>query len=384
MKKRFFFWVAVSILVMAVIACQFAGVVPTAQPPLPTETLQPTAIPSPISQDFLIGEQDSLIALYEQVSPGVVAIIVFTADGGGLGSGWVFNSDGYIVTNYHVVEGATKVEIDFPSGYKTYGSVVGADPASDLAVIKVDVPAEELHPLTLGDSDQLKVGQVVVAIGNPFGLYGTMTLGIVSALGRSLESEKSAPGGGYFSAGDIIQTDAALNPGNSGGPLLTLTGEVVGVNRAIRTTNFTAQGEPLNTGVGFAISINIVKRIVPVLIAQGTYQYPYLGVSSRSDLTLPEIEALGLNWHTGAYVTSVVIGGPADRAGLRAGTHPTSIEGLKSGGDLIIAIDGRSVLRFDDLLRYLYNNKFPDDTVVLTVLREGQPLDIVVTLGVRP
>ena len=265
-----------------------------------------------------------------------------------------------------------------------YGTVVGTDLDSDLAVIKVDAPADELHPLPLGDSDALQVGQTVIAIGNPFGLDSTMTVGISSALGRTLDSMHSTSGGGTFTAGDIIQTDAAINPGNSGGPLFNLNGEVIGVNRAIRTVNSTDTGEPLNSGIGFAVSSNIVKRVAPSLIKDGRYDYPYLGISSMDDLSLPVIEALGLKSQVGAYVTSIVSGGPADKAGIRAGDQPTSIQGLLAGGDLIIAIDGKSIQTFDDLLRYLINNKAPGETVTLTVLRGEEKLDIVVTLAKRP
>jgi 2-alkenal reductase len=248
----------------------------------------------------------------------------------------------------------------------------------------VNAPASELHPLSLGDSSSLRIGQTVVAIGNPFGLSGTMTTGIVSALGRTLESERDAPGGGFFTAGDLIQTDAAINPGNSGGPLFNLNGEVIGINRAIRTENFTATLDPVNSGIGFAIAINIVKRVTPVLIAEGKYDYPYLGISSIDELSLPQIEALGLQSFTGAYVTSVTADGPADKAGIRAGDESPSTAGLNTGGDLIIAIDARPVKNFDDLLQYLINNKSPGDTVVMTVLRGEEQIDITVTLGKRP
>jgi 2-alkenal reductase len=316
--------------------------------------------------------------------PGIVSLQVVGDQGGSLGSGFVYDEQGHIITNYHVVEGAKQVEIDFTTGYKVYGTVIGTDLDSDLAVVKVDVPASELTPLPLGDSDNLQVGQTVIAIGNPFGLSGTMTTGIVSALGRTLDSQRDAPSGGFFTAGDIIQTDAAINPGNSGGPLFDLSGRVIGVNRAIRTTGFTTTGEPVNSGIGFAISINIVKRVVPYLIAEGKYDYPYLGISSVDELTLLQIEALGLQSYTGAYVISVTPNGPADKAGLLAGDQVTSVEGLNAGGDLIIAIDGQTVLRFDDLLKFLINNKGPGDTVVLTVLRGEEKVDLNVTLGKRP
>jgi S1-C subfamily serine protease len=215
-------------------------------------------------------------------------------------------------------------------------------------------------------------------------LSGTMTLGIVSGLGRTQIAHES-PEGGFFSTADIIQTDAAINPGNSGGPLFNLQGEVVGVNQSIRTNAIDqTTGNAVNSGVGFSISINLVKRIVPYLIRDGKYEYPYLGISSNSDLTLAEIEALGLNTYTGAYVASVTPGGPADQAGIRGGTTDTSIPSVKAGGDVITAIDGHPVDTFDELLSYLTTNKSPGETVVLTVLRDGQSMDITVTLGTRP
>ncbi len=322
-------------------------------------------------------EQDGLVALFENVSPGTVAIITDQ----GQGSGFVYDGQGHIITNYHVIEGATTIEVRFPSGFMAYGTVVGTDLDSDLAIIKVDAPAEELHPLPLGDSDSLKVGQTVIAIGNPFGLNSTMTVGIISALGRVLDSVHDTPDGQPFTAGDIIQTDAAINPGNSGGPLFNINGEVIGINRAIRTESATASGQPVNSGIGFAVSINIVKRVAPVLIANGKYDYPYLGISSLDSLSLEMVEALGLNTFTGAYVTDVVSGGPADKAGIKAGTTSTSIPDLLGGGDLIIAIDGRDVRTFDELLAYLITNKGPGDTVVLTVLRGDEKVDVPITLG---
>jgi 2-alkenal reductase len=204
-------------------------------------------------------------------------------------------------------------------------------------------------------------------------------------LGRTQFAHAAPDGGGFFSTADIIQTDAAINPGNSGGPLFNLKGEVVGINQSIRTEIFdSATGNAVNSGVGFSISINLVKRIVPYLIRDGSYEYPYLGISSDPDLSLAEIEALGLNTYIGAYVTNVTPGGPADNAGIRGGAQPTAIELLLAGGDIITAIDGQPVSTFDDLLSYLTTNKSPGDTVVLTVLRDGESMDITVTLGKRP
>ena len=377
-------WIALSILALAVLACQIPGLAPAvpAAPDLPPPTPVVKEVQAPITVDSA-GQQEALVSLYESVMPGIVSIQVVGDQGGSLGSGIVYDDQGHILTNYHVVEGAKQLEVDFTSGYKIYGTVIGTDLDSDLAIVKVNAPASELHPLPLGDSSSLKVGQTVIAIGNPFGLSGTMTTGIISALGRTLDSQRDAPSGGFFTAGDIIQTDAAINPGNSGGPLFNLNGEVIGINRAIRTTNFTSTGEPVNSGIGFAVAINIVKRVTPALISDGQYDYPYLGISSIDSLSLPQIEALGLQSFTGAYVTSVTPNGPADKAGIRAGDQNTSA-GLNAGGDLIIAIDGQTIHNFDDLLRYLINNKAPGDTVVLTVLRSEEQVDVTVTLDKRP
>lgn len=374
----------------SVASLSFDPTLPPASPAAPT-SLPQTAPPevntvqdSPVLAPDLVGQQERLVELYEEVNPGVVAIQVLTISSEGLGSGFVFDKNGHIITNYHVVEGQTDLEVDFPSGLKTRGEVLGVDRDSDLAVVKVNVPAEELHPLVLGDSAQIKIGQTVVAIGNPFGLNGSMTVGIISALGRTLESLRESPDGLPFTTGDVIQTDTAINPGNSGGPLLNLNGEVIGINRAIRTVNFNTENEPINSGVGFAVAINIVKRVVPVLINEGTYDYPYLGISSLPDISLIEQEELGLPRATGAYVLTVTPNSPAERAGLIAGTEQTNLPGRTRGGDLIIAIDGQPVLQFSDLLSYIVNYKSPGDTVVLTILRGGEELELPLTLDKRP
>jgi len=351
---------------------------------LPTVSSSPNAT-SPTIVD-LAGNQDVLVNLYKKVSPGIVAIQVVTDQGEGLGSGVVIDANGHIVTNYHVVEGASKLEVDFTSGFKARGNVIGTDLDSDLAVVQVKAPASELHPVPLGDSSRLEVGQTVVAIGNPFGLTSTMTTGIVSALGRTLSSIRTSPdGSGSFSAGDVIQTDAAINPGNSGGPLLNLNGEVIGINRAIRTTNVDpSTGEPSNSGIGFAVAVNIVKKVVPVLIANGKYDYPYMGITSRQNLSLDEQEALGLPQSTGAYVISVTQGGPADKAGLKGGSRNSSISNLPAGGDLIVAADGQPVLVYGDLIGYLMEFKSPGDQIKLAVIRDGQKKEVTLTLGKRP
>ena len=375
--KRVF--LALSVLMIAVLACNQTFTAPPSQP-TPAVQVQTNPALEPVVVNPA-EQQDALVTLYDQVIPGVVAI---RTDSGALGSGFVFDDEGHVVTNQHVVDGASTFEVAFSSGFKAYGTVIGSDTDADVAVIKVDAPAEEIHPLVIGDSSSLKVGQSVVAIGNPFGLNGTMTLGIVSGLGRTQFAHAAPSGGGFFSTADIIQTDAAINPGNSGGPLFNLNGEVVGINQSILTDTTNGTGEPTNSGVGFSISINLVKRVVPVLIRDGEYKYPYLGLTSSSEMSLAQYEALGLNTYTGAYVLDVTPGGPADQAGIRAGDEQTSFERLNAGGDIITALDGKPVNTFDELLSYLVTTKSPGDTVVLTVLRDGQSMDITVTLGERP
>lgn len=380
-------WIALVVVLASTMSCQLVSGTqkPTGLSTAATVTQAPVAAVQPgVTNPDLLAAQDVLVALYERVSPGVVAILVTTSQGGGLGSGFVYDTNGHIVTNFHVVDGAETLEVDFPSGYKAYGKVIGTDQDSDLAVVKVDGPADEFKPVPLGNADLVKVGQSVVAIGNPFGLTGTMTTGIISAKGRTLDSMHSTPEGGVYTAGDNFQTDAAINPGNSGGPLLNLNGEVIGVNRAIQTDATNSIGEPVNSGIGYAISVGIVKRVVPELIQNGKYDYPYLGMRSLDDISLQQRDALGLTSTIGAYVTDVVAGGPADQAGIVGGSRPTDIAGLNAGGDLIIAVDGRPVRVFGDLLSYLLENKNAGDSVVLTIQRNGQPKEVKITLGKRP
>ncbi len=384
MKKGWFPTIVLS-LVLASLACTWQGAA-LAPTPLTTEPANsavapPTAAVAPGPQ--LVGEGD-LVELYTQVSGGVVSIRVYNESGGGQGSGFVYDTEGHIVTNGHVVADAQQIEVDFPSGDKVWAELVGVDTNVDLAVVRADVPASVLHPLPLGDSSQVRVGEIVVAIGNPFGLAGTMTVGVVSALGRTLDSERAAPGGGVFSSGDIIQTDAAINLGNSGGPLVDLRGEVVGVNRAILTEAFSVVGAPTNSGVGFAIPVNLARRVVEAILAGGEFQYPYLGVLCLSSLDLQTVEALGLTRVTGAYVQEVTPGGPADRAGVVGGAGPAVIGDVPRGGDLIVAIEGSPVREFADLLSYLVNYTEPGQVVSLTVVRNGEEVEVPVTIGARP
>lgn len=388
-------WLTIAVLVLAMIACSIPSVselLPTTAEPSvviteiqvePATPIQETPVQTLIIPNEIL-LQDTLVQLYETVSPGVVSIQVFSELGSGIGSGFVIDQEGHIVTNYHVVEGAREVEVHFQSGLKVFGEVIGEDLDSDLAVIKVDVDPSALFPLPIGDSDQLRVGQTVVAIGNPFGLSGTMTLGIVSARGRTLESIRQAEGGAFFSAGDLIQTDANINPGNSGGPLLNLNGEVIGINRAIRTGSGSPLGPITNTGIGFAVSSNILQLVAPTLKAGQTYNYPYLGLSSLPSLSLSQAEFLNLTTANGAYIVEVVPNGPAAQAGLRAGTQSTPVMGLFAGGDLIIAVDDVPVLEFSNLLSYMLLNKKPGDTMNVTVLRNGEQLVFPVVLGERP
>jgi S1-C subfamily serine protease len=394
---------------LATLACSFGPSITFANPFAPTDTVTvPTPAPIPtvaqppqppaagssgnpsstapveITGGSAAALDTSLEDLYTRVSPGVVSITILTNQGGAQGSGIVYDKKGHILTNFHVVDGATEIEVDFASGLKVSGEVIGTDLDSDLAIIQVKAPDTELQPLTLGDSDAVKVGETVVALGNPFGLSGTMTYGIVSAKGRTLDSLRQSSTGGFFSSGDIIQTDAAINPGNSGGPLLNLNGEVIGINRAIQTSGTPTTGEPANIGIGFAIPINIIKRVAPVLIASGKYDYPYLGVSFAPDMTLDEINTLGLPQQTGAYIVDVTLGGPGEAAGLLAGTKPTSIQNVNAGGDLVIAVDGRPVKEFNDLIGYVLTNKSPGDKISLSIIRNKQQKEVTLTLGKRP
>jgi len=388
MKKSIL--VIVILLILAVlVSCQFLpdinfqATTPPTQGSLPNA--QATAAPQVIVSAEDIANTDLILtSLYERVNPGVVTIISYTSQGEGSGSGFVYDYDGHIITNYHVVENAQTIEVAFASGLKVYATLVATDIDSDIAVIKVDVERAELVPLPLGDSDALKVGQMVVAIGNPYRLTSTLTLGVVSAKGRILDSLRTTEDMTSYTAGDLIQTDAAINPGNSGGPLLNLAGEVVGINRAIYTSGTTIEGEAVNSGIGYAISINIVKRVVPFLISEGNYNYPLMGISSTStDLTLSQWQQISDTVTSGVYVMTVTTGGPADQAGLVGGSQPTNIQGFYSGGDIIIAVDGRPVKVYGDLISYIFKNKSPGDVITLTILRNDKEQEVDLTLGSR-
>lgn len=291
------------------------------------------------------------------------------------GSGFVIDSSGHILTNNHVIEGASKISVKLGASNKTYtAKVVGADPASDLALIEVNAPAAELHPLTLGHSSAVEVGDPVVAIGNPFGLDRTVTSGIVSALQRQIQ----APNG--FSIDNVIQTDAAINPGNSGGPLINAEGEVIGINSQIETGG----GSNGNVGIGFAIPIDTARSEIHQLETSGEVEHAYLGIEGGT-ITPQLAKALNLPVKEGAIVQSVVKGGPADKAGIEGGNTPVTIEGLevKVGGDIITEIDGKKITSMNDVIEVV-NSKKPGEEVELTILRGGQTKKATVTLGDRP
>ena len=355
----------------------------------PVAALPPTGQPisTPEKITITLDEVDALLAnIYERVNPGVVNIDV--AAGSvltelGSGSGFVIDIEGHIVTNNHVVADADEIDVTFWDGSVALAKVVGADPYGDLAVVKVEVDPSKLNPLTLGDSDAVKVGQRVIAIGNPFGLAGTMTVGIVSGKGRTLPADSSNNVTSSFTNPDIIQTDAAINPGNSGGPLLNSTGEVIGVNAAIRTDGTNRA----NSGVGFAIPANTVKRVVQQLLKDGQASYPYMGVSVDNHLTIAELaQALELPVEKGVLISSVVDGGPAARAGLRGGSRQTTVRGfpVRAGGDIVIAIDGDPINSFDDMIAYLAAKKQVGQTITVTILRGSDTLQVPLTLDERP
>jgi 2-alkenal reductase len=294
--------------------------------------------------------------------------------GQGAGSGFILDDQGHIVTNNHVIAQAQEVTVLFFNGREARAEIIGADADSDLAVIRVDELPEDVHPIPLGDSDAVSIGQWVVAIGNPFGLGSSMSTGIVSALGRVIPTGITP-----FSIPQAIQTDAAVNPGNSGGPLINLQGEVIGVNAQIATG-----GAAASAGVGFAIPSNIVRRVVPVLIQSGRYQWPWLGVEGGS-VNLAIMEANDLPTQQGAYIHQVVPDSPADQAGLQGSTGTTQVKGLEVpvGGDVVIEANGESIISFADLLAQTAFSEV-GETMQLVILRDGERQELSVELEARP
>jgi S1-C subfamily serine protease len=291
----------------------------------------------------------------------------------GLGSGFVYDESGHIITNYHVVENASAIQITFLDGATTSADVVGTDPYSDIAVIKLDQQVTTLQPVVLGNSSNLMVGEPVAAMGNPYGLSDTLTVGVVSSQGRSIEAPSD------YVIIDIIQLDAAINPGNSGGPLVNVKGQVVGVNTAIQSETGSF------VGIGFAIPSDTIEREVNDLINTGTYVHPWLGISGL-EVSLAIADEIGLENPQGVLVVDVTVGGPADLAGLRGSDHEETIDGqtIPLGGDVIIEVDGRPVRSITDLSVYMERNTNPGDTVDLVIIRNGQEMSLTVTLGERP
>ena len=294
-----------------------------------------------------------------------------------LGSGFVYDDNGHIITNHHVVSGGgNRLDVTFPDGIVYRASLIGSDPSADIAVLYVEeAPKEKLLPLSLADSSKVRVGERVAAIGNPFGLSGSLSNGIVSGVGRQIPAEEEEG----FTIPDIIQTDAPINPGNSGGPLLNMRGEVIGINSAIYST--TGQF----AGVGFAIPSNTIAQVMPSLITTGSYQHPWLGVAGR-DMTPGIADRLGLDEPRGFLVMDVVTGSPAEKAGIQRGNEDTVIDGIpiKLGGDVIIAVDNNTVRKIDDILAYVEMKKSVGDDLKLTILREGQTMEVIATLAARP
>lgn len=322
-------------------------------------------------------EAGSLATLYQDVNPGVVNVRVYVARAGvtgtGAGSGFIFDEKGHIVTNHHVVAGADVVTVIFFEGSEVEAEIVGTDGDSDLAVVKVDQLIDGAHSLALGSSSAVKPGDWVIAIGNPFSLGGSMTLGIVSAVGRTIPAAETP-----FSIPSAIQTDAAINPGNSGGPLLTSDGRVVGVNAQIESTSGT------NSGVGFAIPSDVVGLVVPALIDEGSYAWPWLGVTGM-DVGLVVQQANDLVTQDGAYVVEVAGNSPASEAGLQGASRERRVLGqtVPVGGDVVLEADGEPIRDFTALLTTVAF-KQPGDAVELTILRDGERLQVVVELAERP
>jgi putative serine protease PepD len=335
-----------------------------------------------VGKAFSITEDEkNNIAVYEKVADGVVNVTstamqmdfffnAFPTQGSGSGS--IIDTKGHILTNHHVVANAQKLEVTLADGSKWPAKLVGSDPDNDLAVIKIEAPKEKLKVIPMGDSKNLKIGQKVLAIGNPFGLQRTLTTGIVSSLGRTIRSEVGTL------IEDVIQTDAAINPGNSGGPLLNSEGEIVGINSAIISPTGGS------VGIGFAIPVNTAKRVAPELISKGYVTYPYIGATIQS--LIPEMaKFLKLKIERGAMISEVVKGGPADKAGLKGGNQRVQVGNMivLVGGDIVVKADQREVKTNDELIHYIREKK-PGDTVLLKVFRKDSFIDMKVTLGERP
>jgi S1-C subfamily serine protease len=383
MRKKPILFLVLGLLALSGVACslsEFSTLLATRTPAGETGEQKPLAVvatPTPLPPDLFSQvdvEEQLVINVYARVSPAVVCITAEQRFGACIGSGFVIDRDGHIVTNNHVAEASPNLLATLADERTVLAEVVGTDPGSDLAVLKIDVSPEELTVADLGDSSTLQVGQRAIAIGNPFGLERTVTTGVVSSLGRTLDREDSD-----FLIAELIQTDAAVNPGNSGGPLLDSQGRVIGVNTAIRSVT------GVNSGVGFAVPVDIVKRVVPELIANGRYRHPWVGVSG-STISPEMYEVMDLPVQTGVLIMTVEPDSPASKAALRGGDQEVDVSGIRMrvGGDILVVIDGFPVRRFDDLINYLATRTSVGDTVTLTVIRDGSRIDVKVTLEERP
>jgi S1-C subfamily serine protease len=364
--------------------CFWVGALPLAAPAVPPPLVAtPSAgatTPSVDDDLALLEAEDRLISdLYQRVSPSVVHIAaqVITMDffwgplpSEGTGSGFIIDREGHVLTNYHVVEGAKSVEVKMSDETQVAAQIVGADPPNDLAVLKINVPAERLTPVEMGDASALRVGQRAIAIGNPFGLDRTLTTGVISALGRPLQKDEKSV------IYNVIQTDAAINPGNSGGPLLNARGEVIGVNTAIRQNA---------EGIGFAVTVDTVRRVLPALLESGRYPHPWLGVLGYS-ITSELAQTLNLPVERGLLVARLYRDSPADRAGVRGATRQVIVGNRRIliGGDILIAVDGTPIHNWDDLQEHLEERTRVGQTVALTVLRDGQTISLNATLVEQP
>ncbi len=423
MKKKVIFGIISVLLVMSLSACNGAlqieipGLENLQLEPLveqsdnepgsdPAEDLPaPPPPPQSLNLDNLESLQAAYIEIYEKVIPSVVSIsstrmvdgagfgdlpdLPFEFDGpdqefqfpsASSGSGFVWDTEGHIVTNNHVVEDGDVIRVNFFDGRSVVADLVGADADSDLAVLKVDLPAEELVPISVSDSTQIKVGQIAVAIGNPFNLQSSMTTGIVSGIGRSLSIGSADGSGLYYSIPDVIQTDTAINPGNSGGPLVDINGGLIGVTTAIESP------VRANSGVGYVIPSVIVSKVVPLLIRDGQYLQPWIGISGF-DLTPEYAQLMDLDpAQKGALVQEVQPNSPAEEAGLIGSTIEGEVDGIPVtfGGDVILAADGDPIEDFEDLVAFLARETIVGQTITLTVLRDGETFDLDLTLKARP
>ena len=320
----------------------------------------------------------SLVELFEKSEEGVVRIDVDKInsfrEGNSVGSGFVFDLFGNIITNAHVIDNADNITVTFLDGSQYNASIVGMDKFTDIAVINVEEKPDYLHPLEIGDSSALKVGEPVAAIGNPFGLSGSMTSGIVSQIGRLLPSHDTG-----FSIPNVIQTDAAINPGNSGGPLLNMNGEVMGINTAIQS------GTGQSAGIGFAVPSNTISKVVPVLITEGKYSHPWIGISGQ-DINPDLAKIRNLNHSKGFLIVTVIPDSPAEMAGLKGVSEIEKIDNKEypKDGDIIISVDGKEVRKISDILIHLQEEKSVGDEMILGIIRDGEQMDIILTLVVRP